>query len=370
MTTNPIGGFNVLVLPGDGIGPEVIDAAVKVLETLCKKNGISLDLEFDLLGGEAFDKFGTFCRDQTAAAAADADAVLIGAVGGPKWDDMVIDGSATDKDGLMRLRQELSVFAGIRPARSYPSLLDHTPYKPQLVDGADILVLREMCGGCFFREPRGIVVNEDGSRDGFDTNLYSSVEIERFARVGFELARRRKNKLISIDKSNVLESNVLWRDCVSEIGKLEFPDVELVHMYADNALYQMVRDPTCFDVVLSDNLFGDLASDLAATVSGSLGMLPSGCIAGLNNSGQPNRPGIFEPVHGSAPDIAGQGIANPIGAILSVAMMFEFAFARGDISAIIEDAVLQCLNDGVITPDLGGSAGTIQVTDRIIRVLS
>lgn len=357
--------FRFLVLPGDGIGREVVDAAVRVMLHLANQENIDIALHHDQIGGETYDTFGTFCRDQTVELAKQSDGVLVGAVGGPKWDALFSQKGFTEQDGLMRLREQLNTYFGMRPSRSYTALRDATPFKPEQVDQADVMVLREMCGGSFFREPRGIKLDSNGERRGFDNYLYSESEIKRFARAGFQLARRRKKRVVSMDKSNVMENHILWRDCVSEVAK-EFEDVSLDHYYADNGFYQMITKPTLFDVVLSDNLFGDLGSDLAATFAGSLGMLPSACLPGLDIGAGP---GIYEPVHGSAPDIAGQGIANPIGTILSVAMMFEYAMDRADLSETIHCAVNACLDQGHRTKDLGGSCTTDQITKLIISEL-
>ena len=357
--------FKLLVLPGDGIGPEVVTAALRVFEKLCRREQIEVEIEHDLLHGEAWDRYATFCRDETVATAKQSHALLVGAVGGPKWDALVIDGATpADRDGLMRLREELETYACLRPSRAYEALLEQTPFKPEVVAGADILVLRELCGGLPYGTPRGIDRLDDGSFQAYDANFYTSDEIRRFALVGFEIARRRRGKLTSIDKSNVMESGILWRRIVTEVGA-EYPDIELEHLYTDNALYQMMLRPTAFDVVLSDNIFGDLASDLVASYAGSLGMLPSASLHGLNS----DKPAIYEPVHGSAPDIAGRGIANPIGAILSVALMFEYGLQRPDLTQRIETAVAQCLQAGTLSPDLGGSAGTDQVCDQILSAL-
>ena len=361
--TKPI---RLLALAGDGIGPEVVAAGLEVMTRLCQAEGLTLELEEDLLGGAAWDAHGTFCRDRTVAAARRADAVLVGAVGGPRWDSLEIAGGPADKDGLMRLRQELQVFAGLRPAWHFPMLEHAVPIKPELVAGADIMVLRELCGGLPFGEPRGIEELPDGSFTGTDANFYGSAEIARVARVGFELARRRGGRLTSVDKANVMESGALWRRVVGQIGVAEFPDVALSHLYADNALYQIVHDPRAFDVVLGDNLFGDLISDLAGTIAGSLGMLPSASLSGLEGGG----PAIYEPVHGSAPDIAGQGIANPFGMILSVAMAFDYSLARPDLARRIEAAVERTLAAGVLPADLGGRAATSEVTKRVILEMS
>ncbi len=362
-------GFRILALGGDGIGPEVVDAGLKVIDVLASLEGFDYSLEEDLLHGAAWDAYGTFLRDETLEKARHADAVLVGAVGGANWDDLVPNGSPVEKDGLMKLRRELDVYAGLRPARAYNALLARTPFKTGVVAGANVMVVRELCGGPFFGEPRGIETSEDGVRCGFDNAVYSDLEIERIARVGFELARRRSGRLVSADKANVMESYVLWREVVTEVGARDYPDVKLIHLYADNAVYQLCCRPNAFEVILSDNLFGDILSDLTGSIAGSLGMLPSASLASAPVIGERVRPGLYEPVHGTAPDITGQGIANPLGAILSVAMMFEHGFAMPDVAQRIEVAVDDVLNAGIWTPDLGGSATTVHVTDAIISAL-
>ncbi len=357
--------FKLLVLPGDGIGPEVVSPALRVFERLCQLEQIETEIKHDLLHGAAWDEYGTFCRDETVATAKQSDALLIGAVGGVKWDRHLIQSTnPAERDGLMRMREELQTYACLRPSRAYESLLARTPFRPEVVAGADILVLRELCGGLPYGKPRGIDELEDGSFQAYDANFYTSEEIRRFAVVGFEIARRRRGKVTSIDKSNVMESGILWRRIVSEVGA-DYPDIELEHLYTDNALYQMMQRPTTFDVVLADNIFGDLASDLVASYAGSLGMLPSASLHGLDSG----RPTIYEPVHGTAPDIAGQGIANPIGTILSVAMLFDYSMQRKDLAQRIENAVENCLLAGVISADLGGNAGTDQVCEKILSAL-
>ncbi len=360
----------ILVLPGDGIGPEVVALAVAVLKHVAAQADLVLDLEEDYLGGAAFDRFGTFCRDETVEKAKAVDAVLVGAVGGPKWDGLDLDGTPQEKDGLMRLRKELDVFAGLRPARSYAPLLARTPFRPDIVADVDVMILRELCGGSPFGNPRGVRALADGSFEAFDANHYTSGEIARVARVGFELARRRRGHLTSVDKANVMESGVLWRRVVGEVGAREYPGVALQHLYADNAAYQLIRDPSRFDVILGDNIFGDLLSDLAAVFAGSLGMLPSASLTRLAPPGERSRPGIYEPVHGSAPDIAGLGIANPLGTILSVAMLLEHGLGRPDLAGRIEQAVLRTLDGGVLTPDLGGADGSEAVTRVVLGHLA
>ena len=371
----------MLALGGDGIGPEVVGAGVEVLLAVAKSEGLRIEIEEDLLHGAAWERYGTFCRDETVARAREVDAVLVGAVGDPRFDEFLAGdafrnencGSGAsdsqnplDKDGLMRLRRELDVYAGLRPAQAFDSLIERTPFRPEVVRGADLMMVRELCGGAYFGLPRGIQRLSDGGRRAFDATVYTEAEIERVARTGFELARRRRRRLLSVDKANVMESGMLWREVVSELGASEYADVELTHFYADNAAYQLARSPRDFDVVLADNLLGDLLSDQAGAVAGGLGMLPSTSLAGLPPDGEPAKPGIYEPVHGSAPDIAGQGIANPYGTILSVAMMFEYGFARPEIARRIEHAVAGTLETAPRTPDIGGDAGTAEVTNAVI----
>ena len=374
--------FTVLALGGDGIGPEVVGAGLEVLLAVADTEGLRIDIEEDLLHGAAWKRYGTFCRDETVARARTVDAVLVGAVGDPRYDDYLADGSGADearsaprgdrsrdpadKDGLMRLRRDLDVYAGLRPARAFDALIERTPLRPEVVRGADLMVLRELCGGAYFGLPRGIERLPGGGRRAFDTTAYTETEIERIARTGFELARRRRGRLLSVDKANVMESGMLWRAVVSVLGARDYPDVALTHFYADNAAYQLARAPRDFDVVLGDNLLGDILSDQAGAIAGSLGMLPSASLAGLPPSDEPAKPGIYEPVHGSAPDIAGQGIANPYGTILSVAMMCEYAFARPALALRIEGAVERTLAAGPRTPDLGGDAGSAEVTRAVI----
>ena len=362
--------YRVLVLGGDGIGPEVTAAAVSILTHTAHLSGLTIEIEEDLLGGAAYDRHGVFCTDQTLDRALGSHAVLVGAVGGPNWDGIQRGGTAAEQDGLMRLRQALAVYAGMRPARHWPSLTATTPFKPGLADHADVIVVRELCGGAFFAEPRGIEPIEGGGYRAFDTNLYTTPEIERIARVAFELARRRRGRVTSVDKANVMESYVLWRQVVETIGQEEYPDIELEVLYADNAAYQLMRQPAHFDVILGDNLFGDLFSDLAGTISGSLGMLPSASLPGFSTAGEGLGTAIYEPVHGSAPEISGRGIANPMGAILSVAMMYEFSFGRPDLSRAIERAVELTLDEGFLTPDVGGTDTTASVTARVIDHLA
>ncbi len=356
--------FKLLALGGDGIGPEVVACGLRLVGAVAEQEGLSVGVQEDLLHGAAWEAHGTFCRDATLAAARAADAVLVGAVGGPKWDGITVPGGPEMQDGLMRLRLELDTYAGLRPAKATSCLEPLTPFRPGLATGADVMVLREMCGGAFFSLPRGIERPPGGPRRGFDTTAYDSEEIARVAHAGFRLARRRRGKLCSTDKANVMASGQLWREVVSEVGR-DYPDVSLTHFYADNAAYQLARDPRAFDVILGDNLFGDILSDQAGAIAGSLGMLPSACLPGLPEPGE-RMPGIYEPVHGSAPDIAGQGIANPVGTLLSVAMMFDYSFGRPGAARRIEAAVTAALDAGHRTPDIGGTATTESLTDAVI----
>lgn len=360
--------LKVLALGGDGIGPEVLSAGLSVLDVAAKLAGLSVEICEDLLHGQAWDAHGTFCREETLTAAKAADATLVGGTGGAKWDSITVPGGPEMQDGLMRLRKGMNTVVGMRPAKVFPALGDATAFRPDVIDGADIMVLREMCSGTFFSEPRGIHTDKTGVRTGIDTTSYTEAEIAHFARSGFELARRRRGKVMSADKANVMESGVLWRDVVSHVGH-DYPDVQLTHFYADNASYQLNRRPCDFDVILSDNLFGDMLSDQVAALAGSLGMLPSACLQTLPPQGERAGPALYEPVHGTAPDIVGQGIANPIGMILSVAMAFEYGFAAPETARRIEIAVSDVLDKGVLTPDLGGTARTQDVTDGVIAEL-
>lgn len=358
--------LKVLALGGDGIGTEVVNAALQVLEVAASAAGLTLDVSEDLLHGAAWERYGTFIRPETLAKALVTDALLVGATGGPQWDHIVIDGGPEEQDGLMKLRHELQVFACLRHARTYDAIVERTAFKPNAIRGADIMVMRELCGGAMFTQTRGIDVGEGGRR-GFDLNEYTEAEITRFARVGFEVARRRRGRLLSVDKANVFIASKLWREVVDDIGKREFADIELTHFYADNAAYQMCCRPTDFDVILADNLFGDLLSDQSGAIAGSLGMLPSACLAELPAGGRSQKPAIYEPVHGSAPDIAGQGIANPIGTILSAAMLLEYSAGEVATARKIDAAVDAALNAGFATRDLGGEHTTRQMTDAVIR---
>ena len=335
----------ILVLPGDGIGPEVVAEAVSVLEVAVAG---TLELEFDeaLVGGVALDTSGEPLPEATMEAAREADAVLLGAVGGPKWEDLPM--AQRPERGLLGLRSGLALFANLRPALTFAPLAASSSLKSELVAGLDILIVRELTGGIYFGEPRGVSVDR-GVRRGVNTYVYDEHEIERVARVAFDLALKRNRRLCSVDKSNVLEVTQLWRDVVTEVA-VDYPDVELSHLYVDNAGMQLVRAPKQFDVVVTGNMFGDILSDVAAMLTGSLGMLPS---ASLSASGQ----GLYEPVHGSAPDIAGKGVANPLATILSVAMMLRYSLEAPAAAARIEAAVLAVLDQGYRTADILPPAG-------------
>lgn len=337
----------VLVLPGDGIGPEIVTEAVKVLGT------VNLDIEIDsaLIGGSAVDATGNPLPDETLEKARAADAILLGAVGGPKWDGNEM--AQRPEKGLLGIRSQLELFANFRPAILYPQLAEASSLKPEIVSGLDILIVRELTGGIYFGQPRGIRTLENGEREGYNTYVYNESEIRRIGRQAFEAAQKRSKRLCSVDKSNVLEVTVLWKEVMEDLAK-EYPDVELSHMLVDNAAMQLVRAPKQFDVVVTGNMFGDILSDAAAMLTGSIGMLPS---ASLDKDGK----GMYEPCHGSAPDIAGQGKANPLATILSVAMMLRYSLDEQSAADRIEAAVQKVLDQGLRTGDIM-SEGCTQVS--------
>ncbi|HWA45837.1 MAG TPA: 3-isopropylmalate dehydrogenase [Hypericibacter adhaerens] len=357
----------ILVLGGDGIGPEVTAAAERVLSILAGRHKLALAFEHALVGGACYDATGLFITDATMAKAKAADAILFGAEGGPKWDSLELTGPPETRSGLTRLRRELELYANLRPIRPFEALLAHSTLKPEIVRGVDFMIVRELCGGIYFGEPRGIERKGDGLLHGFDTQDYSEPEIERIAHASFALARSRRRKLCSVDKANVMESGILWRRTLTRIGERDYPEVELSHLYVDNAAMQIVRNPRQFDVIVTDNLFGDILSDGAAMITGSLGMLPSASLGTPRPDGR--RPGLYEPVHGSAPDIAGQGLANPLGAIMSAALLLTHGLGRPDLAQIVERAVARTLEAGIATPDLGGKAGTGEVLAAVIEAL-
>lgn len=353
----------IAVLPGDGIGPEIVTEALKVLDCLCDDFGLRVELERALIGGAAYDASGTPFPAETLVLSQQADAILLGAVGGPKWEPL--DYALRPERGLLGLRAELALFANLRPAILYPQLAAASTLKPEVVSGLDILIVRELNGGIYFGQPRGRRVNAQGEREGFNTLVYSESEVRRIARVAFDAAMKRNKRLCSIDKANVLECTELWREIVIEVSK-DYPEVELSHMYVDNASMQLVRNPKQFDVMLTDNMFGDILSDCAAMLTGSIGMLPS---ASLDKDGK----GMYEPIHGSAPDIAGLGVANPIATILSLAMMLRYSFNDAANADRIEQAVIAALDAGYRTADIH-SEGTNKVStaamgDAIVTAL-
>ncbi|SEF77239.1 3-isopropylmalate dehydrogenase [Marinobacterium lutimaris] len=356
---------NVLLLPGDGIGPEIVTEARKVLENVNAKFGLGLELSEAKVGGSAIDATGKPLPEETLTACKAADAILLGAVGGPKWDTNP-DFAIRPEKGLLGIRSELELFGNLRPAILYPQLAHASTLKEEVVSGLDILIVRELTGGIYFGKPRGVREKEGGIREGYNTYVYDENEIRRIGRVAFEAARARNKKLCSVDKANVLEVTVLWREIMEEL-KAEYPDVELSHMYVDNAAMQLVRAPKQFDVIVTGNMFGDILSDAAAMLTGSIGMLPS---ASLDKNGK----GMYEPCHGSAPDIAGQGKANPLATILSAAMMLRYSLDQGEAADAIEQAVSKVLDQGLRTPDIL-SAGMRQVStsemgDAVVAALA
>ncbi len=358
----------LLILAGDGIGPEVMDEVKKIIDWYGDKRGLAFDVSEDLVGGAAYDVHGTPLADDTMAKAQEVDAVLLGAVGGPKYDNL--DFSVKPERGLLRLRKEMDLFANLRPAQCFDALADFSSLKRDVVAGLDIMIVRELTSGVYFCEPRGIF-KEGNERIGINTQRYTESEIARVARAAFDLAMKRNKKLCSMEKANVMESGILWRDVLGEVHA-EYPEVELSHMYADNGAMQLVRDPKQFDVIVTDNLFGDMLSDVAAMLTGSLGMLPSASLGAPMDNGRPKA--MYEPVHGSAPDISGQGKANPCACILSFAMALRYSFNEGAEADRLEAAVEKVLADGVRTPDLmqagdGTPATTTQMGDAVIAAL-
>ena len=360
---------SLLILPGDGIGPEVMTEVRKVIDWYGAKRDLTFDVSEDLVGGAAYDKHGTPLHDDTMAKAQEVDAVLLGAVGGPKYDNL--DFSVKPERGLLRLRKEMDLFANLRPAQCFDALADFSSLKKDVVAGLDIMIVRELTSGIYFGEPRGIF-EEGNERVGINTQRYTESEIDRVARSAFELARRRNNKVCSMEKANVMESGILWREVVQKVHDEDYPDVELSHMYADAGAMQLCRWPKQFDVIVTDNLFGDLLSDAAAMLTGSLGMLPSASLGSPMANGRPKA--LYEPVHGSAPDIAGQGKANPIACILSFAMALRYSFDQGEEAARLETAIETVLANGARTADLMGPEGgtpmsTTEMGDAIIAAL-
>ena len=355
--------MKIAVLPGDGIGPEIVAQAVRVLEAL-RSDGMKLELERAAIGGAGHDQAGNPLPAATLDLAREADAVLLGAVGGPKYD--TLPRPLRPEQGLLRIRKELGLFANVRPAVLYPELAGASTLKPEIVAGLDLVILRELTGDIYFGQPRGRRQNAAGEREGFDTMLYSESEIRRIAHVGFQTARKRARKLCSVDKANVLDTSILWREVVNEVAK-EYPDVELSHMYVDNTAMQLVRAPKQFDVIVTGNMFGDILSDQASMLTGSIGMLPSASLD-VNNKG------LYEPIHGSAPDIAGKDVANPLATILSTAMMLRYTFNQEQGAQRIENAVKRVLAQGVRTADIFEQGckrvGTREMGDAVIAALA
>lgn len=347
--------YHILCLPGDGIGPEVMDSAKRILESCSGRNGFRLRFEEALIGGAALEADGDPLPPATRSRLHQADAVLLGAVGGPQWAQAPYD--KRPEAGLLALRKELEVYANLRPVRIFEGLKDLSPLRPEIVQGTDFLILRELTGGIYFGEPRG-----EESNSAFETQTYNAGEIRRIAQKAFEIARSRRQKVTLVDKANVLMTSRLWRRVVGELQQSDYPDIALDYLYVDNAAMQIIRNPAQFDVILTDNLFGDILSDEAAVLCGSLGLLPSASL------GDPDRPGLFEPIHGSAPDIAGQGKANPAGMVLSAAMMLRYGLRQEKAATQIETAVQKSLQSGLRTPDLGGTATTQDMTDAILQV--
>ena len=350
--------FKITLLPGDGIGPEVVAEAVRVLDVIASKHGHTFNFQERLMGGCSIDKYGQSITDETLADCKSADAVLLGAVGGPKWDDP----NAKDRPerGLLALRKGLDVFANLRPVTVHPALIDASPLKPEKLEGVDILVVRELTGGLYFGQPK-LREMQDGKERAVDTLEYFDYEIKRVVELAFALAKGRKKKVTSVDKANILESSRMWRQIASNVGT-ENPDIELEHVLVDTASMRLITGPAWMDVVVTENMFGDILTDEASVLAGSMGMLPS---ASLGEAGV----GLYEPIHGSAPDIAGKGIANPIGTILSTAMMLRHSLKLEDAASAVEKAVHQTVTDGARTVDLGGKLSTRQMADEIIKNL-
>ena len=356
----------VMVLPGDGIGVEVMAANLQLVDWLAKHKSLAFDISEDQVGGAAYDSYGTPLRDETLADAMASDAVLFGAVGGPQYDELAFE--LKPERGLLALRKEMDLFANLRPAIVFDALVDASTLKPDVVSGLNIMILRELCGGSYFAEPRGIDDQPNGQKKGYDTNAYSTREIERIGRVAFDLARKRDGRVTSVEKSNVMMSGVLWREVMNNLHEQEGGDVSLGHMYADNCAMQLVRNPKQFDVIVTDNLFGDLLSDCAAMLTGSLGMLPSASLGAPDpDTGLPKA--VYEPVHGSAPDIAGQNLANPLAQFLSFAMMLRYSFGQAAEADLVEKAVADALASGKRTGDIM-APGCEQVgTDGMTRAV-
>jgi 3-isopropylmalate dehydrogenase len=358
----------ILVLPGDGIGPEIMREVMRIVEFFDRRHIAGFEVGEGLVGGAAYDASGVPLTEETLAKAQASDAVLFGSVGGPKWENLPFE--LRPERGLLRLRKEMDLFANLRPAVVFEALADASALKRELVAGLDMMIVRELTGGIYFGEPRGVETLPDGSRRGINTEVYSEAEIERVVRAGFELAQKRRHRLCEVDKANVMESGGLWRD-VAERVHADYPDIELSFMYADNCAMQLVRNPKQFDVIVTSNLFGDILSDCAAMLTGSLGMLPSASLGAADASGR--RKALYEPVHGSAPDIAGKGVANPLACILSFAMMLRYSFDLAEEADLVENAVRRALASGARTADIrqpdAAPVSTREMGDTILREL-
>jgi 3-isopropylmalate dehydrogenase len=356
---------HILLLPGDGIGPEVVGETKKIIDWFSANGPMKFETSEGLLGGVAYDAVGTPFPDETVVAAKKSDAVLLGAVGGPKWESLPI--ASRPEKGLLGIRQALGLFANLRPAQCFPALADASTLRTDIISGLDLMIVRELTGGIYFGQPRGVETLPDGTRRGFNTEVYTSPEVHRIARVAFDLAVKRGGKLCSVDKANVLECTEMWREEVIRIHQAEYKNIELSHMYVDNAAMQLVRNPKQFDVMVTTNMFGDILSDVASMLTGSLGMLPSASL------GNPGTPGLYEPVHGSAPDIAGKQLANPIATILSFAMMLRYSFDLKAEADKLEHAVQGVLDKGLRTADImqpdKKKIGTSEMGDEILKAL-
>ena len=358
-----------LLLPGDGVGPEVVEEVKKIIQWFNSKKSLDFEIEEDLAGGASYDKHGIPITDEVFYKALECEAVILGAVGGPKWDNLEF--SKKPERALLKLRKELKLFANLRPAICFKQLVDASTLKPEIVSGLDIMIVRELTGGIYFGEPRGIKPIDNGERKGINTHTYTTNEIIRVARIAFDLAKKRSNKVTSCEKSNVMEAGQLWKEEVQSLHEKEYKDVELQHMLADNCAMQLLRNPKQFDVIVTDNLFGDILSDQASMLTGSLGLLPSASLGAKSKDGQMRA--MYEPIHGSAPDIAGKGIANPIATILSFAMALRFSLNLDKEADVLEKAVQEVLNDGLRTKDIVSKGtkevSTTQMGDAIISKL-
>ena len=360
--------FSITVLPGDGIGPEVIAEAVKVMNAVGNRFGHTFDMSYGRVGGNAIDDFGTPLPDETVEMCSGTDGILFGAVGGPKWDDP--RAPTRPEDGILAIRKSLGLFANLRPVKVYPQLINSSPIKPALLEGVDMIIVRELTGGLYFAKPKKRWDTSRGRR-GVDTLKYTEQEIERIVRVGFELAQGRRKRLTSVDKANVLETGRLWREIATEVAE-DYPDVELEHVLVDAASMQLISNPSHFDVIVAENTFGDILTDEASVLAGSMGMLPSASLSGLPKpSGRGKRPvSLYEPIHGSAPDIAGQGIANPIGTILSMASMLRYSLGLDAEAEAVEQSVEGVLAEGYRTPDIAGDGGEVRGTTDMGDVIA